>query len=54
MAYLNTNIYHSNPTRVLCDGCAASEVPFEGGQQAAPWTWHPVYGASCNGCGKRC
>lgn len=53
-------------TRILCDDCAESEVPFEiipwpesapkdlppHRRQCAPWKWAPIYGAPCHACSK--
>jgi hypothetical protein len=51
-------------TRVLCDACAESEVPFETvrifsdgtphRRQLRPWKWAPRYGGPCHACGKDC
>lgn len=54
-------------TRILCNGCAQAEIPFEQwpptpnhphgiAHQCAPWKWAPVFGGKtpCDACGKEC
>lgn len=63
MTYFNANPALEPVTRILCDDCAETEVPFsthtypdgeQHRQQDRPWRWAPSYGVPCHACASDC